>query len=219
MIKKFLAACCLLAVFLGSGVANAQTPATAAPPVFTVGDTWVFQDTEFNKVTFFVDTVQSVNDKEVVFIRRSTERPEPRPVTYTVDGNTPATSTRTFPLALVFPLKVGAEWAGRSTSGGRTHSDITKVIGYGKIQTPAGEFDAYQIERNSSTEGRPITSRQVYWWAPQLNRMILRDHKTRGGDNEQFTEVLVGYSVTVGSVVKSNFVDVPGCDFCRGGAK
>jgi hypothetical protein len=199
----------LIATF---GVAQAHAQVTAEPHPFVVGDTWVFMSKEFNKVTYYRDVVSSVAADGVVMTRISTENRTPRQIAYTVDGNEAATADRSYPEIIKFPMKVG-EWTGKweRKSRNETGQYTTKVVGQMMVNVPAGEFSAWKLERNGNSS-RGGSSRQVYFWAPDAKARIQREHKD---GREQFTEELVGYAVTVNGVVKSNFVDVPGCDFCQ----
>jgi hypothetical protein len=86
---------------------------------------------------------------------------------------------------LLFPLTVGSSWRIErkerlSDSSPAVHVlGEAKVVGYGKVHTAAGEFDAFEIDAVSSTsyEDSPWhgTWHITTWYAPQVHRMVKRE--------------------------------------------
>jgi hypothetical protein len=97
---------------------------------------------------------------------------------------------------LQFPLVVGGTWhtayATRpSDSSPPIHTEADyKVIGYGPVHVPAGDFDAFEVRSVGSLrfEGSPYpgTTITTTWYAPAVRRMVKRaidyhDSRTRLG--------------------------------------
>ena len=89
------------------------------------------------------------------------------------------------PRALAFPLEVGKRWRyttewlfkPKGSKGSSTIEVI--VVGYEKVQVPAGEFEAFKLTSKASLSGvSPINSQYAgevtttYWYAPAARAIV-----------------------------------------------
>jgi hypothetical protein len=98
-----------------------------------------------------------------------------------------------------FPLRVGQTWSNNvvavdPSTGGRTAIQISSSARcWEKITVPAGAFVALRIERRSYVQDiqwwkSQTTLRQVDWYLPEVNRVVMTWHDTHYDDYRQRPE-------------------------------
>jgi hypothetical protein len=102
---------------------------------------------------------------------------------------------------LQFPIAVGKQWKVKdrwSSSSAQGSSESTaKVVGFEKVQTPAGEFDAFKVigegwwhNETFNTRGRML---RTLWFAPAAKRIVKYEFKDWNGSqlwNHQVEELV-----------------------------
>jgi hypothetical protein len=105
---------------------------------------------------------------------------------------------------LRFPLTVGQTWTFDYSVKPKAYpvkiSQTAKVVGWEKVRTPAGTFDALKVEhqgRYSTTDGNYNWSGQiheVFWYAPAARRIVKHDYTDTKGDGtiwDQWSDELI----------------------------
>ena len=174
-----------------AGDAAADTlPATNAP-FFTPGDCWYYSTWESPNPSGTVlrgrEWVRRVTPEGEVEV---TLGPGDRVERIRLDrnGNYIRRFTYSFEPSqadLQFPLVVGGTWhtahstrPSDSSLPNHTEADY-KVIGYGTVHVPAGDFDAFEVRSVGSMRFEdskyPGTIITTTWYAPTVRRMVKRD--------------------------------------------
>lgn len=166
---------------------------TASLPDIHVGDVWEYQiSDEFTKEVSRspIRKIVSITDDEIVAQVSWKGKPQASRILFffTKEMNFKDNGTQKyepyFP-EFKFPLNVGDSWSkdytNIYTNGDATKSFLkAKVAAYEKVQTPAGEFEAYRIECKIDTIGLGENARTFYdthivWYAPKVNGFIKRE--------------------------------------------
>lgn len=178
-----LARACALSVTMVAVLAGSALAQQANWPDVKVGDRWKFA---------VYHTVPSTTPNRAWIITsvtptriEGTENGEP--LTLTPELNVLDGPVRSEPnaRALSFPLEVGKQWRYVTDwvfkpkgSRGSAVVDVT-VVGYEKVQVPAGEFDAFKLHSTASLRGTsPIDSQYAgevtttYWYAPAARAVV-----------------------------------------------
>jgi hypothetical protein len=178
-----------LARLAGDAVADTQPSATA--PLFAPGDCWYYSTWESPSLSGTVlhrrEWVRRVTPEGEVEV---TLGPADRAVRILLDRN--GNYVRRFSYSfepsqadLRFPLVVGGTWhtaystlLSDSSLPSHTEADY-KVIGYGTVHVPAGDFDAFEVRSVGSMRFEdskyPGTIITTTWYAPTVRRMVKRD--------------------------------------------
>jgi hypothetical protein len=155
----------------------------AERPDVKVGDQWQFAvyytvpSTKPNRVW----VITSITPTAI----EGTENGEPLTLTRELNVLQSPEQAYSNPLALTFPLEVGKRWRYTTEwlfkpkgSKGSSSIDVT-VVGYEKVQVPAGEFEAFKLTSKASLSGvSPINSQYggdvvtTYWYAPAARAIV-----------------------------------------------
>ena len=196
-LSMFVKRSCYAAMLLGclTSPVMAQEPASApttpsapttAAPIYKVGDTWtlLWERADSKPGTPFVQTVVAVTEKQTTLSSSWNGAPS-KEVDYdnqanmTRDGN--GTTYEPSNGYLSFPMTVGKIWdfhhIRRFTSGTLDVSGHAEVVAFGRVQVPAGSFDAYKIESRGTNAKQldrlysaPFSA--TYWYAPSVKKII-----------------------------------------------
>ena len=178
----------------GAGVAVALTVGacaglaqTADRPDVKVGDRWVFKVSsrmgpgavEVSDRVWIVTSVAATGIK-------GTENGKPLMLTPDLNVLESPRSKDSDPRRLSFPLHLGKQWSytdnyvlKRQGVEGRI-SVNAKVVGYEKVRVPAGEFDAFKLERKGNwqlTSGETGESTETYWYAPAARTVVKSEYR------------------------------------------
>jgi hypothetical protein len=107
---------------------------------------------------------------------------------------------------LDFPLNVGKKWTAQSietdkeTKHQRRHTINGTVVGWEKVQVPAGEFEALKIVLNTEVKDadKASSGTDVSWYVPALRRSVkseLAGHDMSTGQEEKKIVRLISYRV------------------------
>ena len=107
---------------------------------------------------------------------------------------------------LDFPLNVGKKWTAQSietdkkTKHQRRHTINGTVVGWEKVQVPAGEFEALKIVLNTEVKDADKVSAgtDISWYVPALRRSVkseLAGHDMSTGQEEKKIVRLISYKV------------------------
>jgi hypothetical protein len=177
-------------------------------PNFKVGEviTYTINRKMENRTGEEINTITSVNDNEVKVRNENTLRdPLVVDAVWSVDGGVVVTEHDGSKLSppsvrLKFPMTVGLKWDSKYEANRpdgmvtRTTLDV-EVKAFEKIQTPAGEFDAFRIESNGWYNGvtwrGAIKAQEIYWYAPKIGRIVRSEYKDylRGLRNDNVSEI------------------------------
>ena len=193
-----------------------EKPRIENPPKFSVGDRWIFKQTDIAKrqepVTFSNEVKEA--DDNVAWLYGKNSRGEfwwkydvKRALLierYQIDPQDPdkrgkVTFTRDEKngIRVQFPLEVGKSypvtdyWSGNGFSGDRQFKVTVKS--YEKVKTGAGEFDAYRIVSSgfwNATNGTSGSYDVEEWYAPATKRIVKFEVKTYFQGQVQDHEVL-----------------------------
>lgn len=171
------------AASLPAPVAQPAPPARADAPAFAVGEAWTFayaNALEPSKNATYTQTVSSVAADGSPTLNGGA-------LALDASGNLVKTATGSYQPSdgkLQFPLFVGKSWSAsyvyRTGSWAASGDRQAKVVGVERVETPAGAFDAFEIEQTvswSGTEGNRghgIT-RETDWYAPAVGRIVKMD--------------------------------------------
>ena len=198
---------CLAAPALAAMLAGCATPYPPAPaPVASVAaprlaghERWVYEQINpYNglHVRTLTDTVERGPDG-LRIVRRSDRPGDPlevqrisRPWRIAAESAGPARQRYAPPLTVIpFPLHPGSRWSETLTSvdgHGETRRRQTwgRALDWERVSTPAGEFVALRIERNSNLGDRDLHWDDTYthetlWYAPAVGRWVRRDWRSR----------------------------------------
>ena len=180
-----------LSLSLPAAVGAADTLPVANAPVIAPGDCWYYATWESPNLSGAVlrgrEWVRRVTPEGEVELTRG---PDDRVVRIRLDrnGNYIRRFSQSFEPSqadLEFPLVVGGTWhTAHSTRPSDTslpnHTEADyKVIGYGPVHVPAGDFDAYEVRSVGSVRFEdspyPGTTITTTWYAPAVQRMVKRD--------------------------------------------
>ncbi len=196
----------LSALILSALCAGAAAQSPAPRPTVKVGEVGIYDfhlraDNQRRELTTTVTLVDG-NQIRTRIQQPGASTPEVEAV-YDAEWNAmvSATGSRLEPVQrlLAFPLEAGKSWKSSfqitGADGGRSRgdSDVT-VVGFEKVRTPAGEFDAWKVQAKGWINGVswqgsfPIT--QSIWYAPALNRIVRIETKEgRRGGADNLTEL------------------------------
>lgn len=108
--------------------------------------------------------------------------------------------------ALNFPLEVGKTWRQNldytlGTMNWHNEAEM-RIVSFGKVSTPAGTFDAYEIRIVSNNVGNSTrntyqwkgTVMETRWWSPQVKNYVTRTvSNNKSVETVQYT--LLGFKV------------------------
>jgi len=191
-----LTACLALGTFSGSASAQvAMAPpapmplAEAQAPTFAVGEQWEFSYTnalEPQKNERYTQTVVSVDGGQAALAVNGGKSAS---VLLDANGNLVKTASGSYEPSdgkLQFPLSVGKRWSMSyvyRTGTWTSQVDRTaKVVGVERVQTPAGDFDAFRIEQSTSWSGSSGNggyggTTETEWYSPAVGRVIRMDYE------------------------------------------
>jgi hypothetical protein len=195
--NRFLLPALLLACV--AGPALAQAPPIAQLPAVKVGDVAVYAVhlRSDNKRTEETITVTHADASQIRTRNARPERPAATEGVYDAQWNPTVSSNsgaRFEPAArtLSFPLEQGKSWDSRYSVTGANFTArgdaANKVVGYEKVATPAGEFDAWKVETAGWINGVSFQGAfrfvQTLWYAPSIGRMVRMDYKESRRDGQ-----------------------------------
>ena len=99
-------------------------------------------------------------------------------------------------LRLKFPLRIGKSWTKQFRRGRSWISAKYEVLGWDKVQTPKGEFEAFKLSRNYefiNRDGDTQKFSETYYYSPKAKAIILLKLKT---PRNEITRSLVDYNVS-----------------------
>ena len=164
-------------------LADSALAQRAERPEVKVGDRWQFA------VYYTVPSAQPNRTWEIASVTptaiEGTENGEPLVLTPELNVLESPRDKSSNPKALSFPLEVGKRWRYTTDwvfkpkgSRGGTVNEVA-VIGYEKVNVPAGEFDAFKLTAKGNLHGvSPINSRYAgvitttYWYAPAARAIV-----------------------------------------------
>jgi hypothetical protein len=185
-LKRFAAAVTLGLITLG-GTAQAQDKGAERPNV-KVGDRWVFvmRSTAGEKLLERAWVVTSVSPTRI----EGTENGKPLALTPDLNMIESPREKESNLSELSFPLEVGKQWSFVNdyvfndpifgTLQGRSKCSVA-VLGYEKVQVPAGEFDAFKLELKSTwvSPNNPAGGESdfTYWYAPAVRAVVKKEER------------------------------------------
>lgn len=203
----------LLAPLLSGALAFAQAqpaPSPASKPVVQVGEVarYAVKLVTEGQNTEDTVTVTSVADGQIkARYTRANRTPAETEVIYTDEWNPVLTGvgSRLEPAAqtLKFPLQVGNAWdakyAVQTANGAKSRVEMAgKVVGYEKVPTPAGEFDAFKVQSSGWVNGvswnGSFKVQQTVWYAPSIGRLVRSEYKEFRRDGVDTVSELKSFS-------------------------
>jgi hypothetical protein len=188
---------------------SATAPRRAEPPALAPGDRWTYRSidalTGESRASRF--EIAAIEDREVRGVSGDVFDVEWALLSTVSDGR------RYEPRAprLLWPMVLGAEAKGEYRILGSKEIpewsvEVTmRVVGLERVTVPAGTFDTFRVEvlsryRQKRADGRSGsgTFKNVYWYAPEVKREVLRDHEYNRWDgviDSRRRFVLVDYTV------------------------
>ena len=166
-VRSSVAAASAIAFMLASAVALAQP--VAEKPAYKVGDRWQFTSTEGDKTTKWSREIVDVRaDGLTVKFGNGTTNAYDDAMNF-VDPEGAANSR----ILGRYPLRVGAEWQFARKAGQKGALDergSAKVVAYEKVTVPAGTYDCYRVETESSITGRLFNEKHAWtrWYCPEI---------------------------------------------------
>ena len=170
----------------------------ASPPGWRLGDRWSYGLTSGKESS--TRTVEVLQTREIANVPYYVVRVGEMDHLYTADLHWAGSllgdrvEARISPPHPWFnwPLEVGRRWSQRGTyeerGSKRQYSDSFTVVAVEAVEVPAGRFESFKIERQSSDGDS-----DEYWYAPEVG-FYVRWAGRRGGT--QFEERLQSYRVT-----------------------
>lgn len=180
----------LFVILSAAGAAHSQTAADA-PPVWKVGDTW-----EYSNSDLLTGLEQSKTRLEI------TESDADGYTIRSFPSNIITRSSRSMNFAFKdekrssesghyqFPMEVGKSWKTvhfYSCGSGVCKDEFTReIVAKEKVKVPAGEFEAYKIVAKGwfyiveNRDGRTETSGRkelTYWYSPEVRRQVKYEWK------------------------------------------
>jgi hypothetical protein len=170
---------------------SASAPRRAEPPLLTPGDRWTYRRIDPGKSGSWTFEITAIEGREVRSVKGDVFDTEWAAL-YTVSE-----ALRFEPRAprLVWPMMVGAEAKAQYRIHGSRdypHWEVEgtiRVMGLERVSVPAGTFDTFRIEwsgryRQTKANGRKGTGtfRNLYWYAPEVKREVLREMETTRWD-------------------------------------
>ena len=199
MFAGFLLAC--LAVFMSGPTLADDTNDASSPP--KKGDQWTYDWTDLTTNAPAATTAYTVTETTETDFTVSVEKLGSGPGwLLTFDSNWNVKQDNLWSsrpgdgLGFQFPLKVGKSWTVNGTNKNLQngavfrHKGNSKVVSEEKIQTSAGEFEAFKVVSDLkwlATNGGGLKS-EIHaetWYAPQINCIVKRSFISRLGGHVQ----------------------------------
>lgn len=99
-----------------------------------------------------------------------------------------------------FPLQVGATWnqevkASNNRGGSRSIYVKASIVALENVKVPAGNFDAYRIERDveersNNSDATVVKSRAVIWYAPAVKKYVRKENTVYSNGRERSKEII-----------------------------
>lgn len=163
-----------------------ETTFTATAPKYNVGDEWTFKHVQRGSYTLKVIAIEKNN---IVTTQSDRGFREYRDANFTinkVEGDVSGQTT-TGSRLLDFPLFVGKSWKYPIQDRNFSGETAVRIIGYEKITTPAGSYDAFKLEGkwfvHPSFRGGTIQ----YWYAPSVKQIIKLIDDNKRWDSEMIS--------------------------------
>ncbi|MBI2311479.1 MAG: hypothetical protein HYU77_03135 [Betaproteobacteria bacterium] len=185
-------------------------PAVSAPTL-RAGDAWTYQEYDgysgrpTRAVRYQVrevspDTVIMELERDGVR-ERARFAPDWNPFSGSLPNNGAVDFTPAYP-ALVFPLQVGKTWISstgarvRATGRTVTAKIFARVLGRERVVTPAGEFEAFRVQRQVYLDDREwwrsgTEILEFDWYAPDAKAVVKHE------DRSEFRDLTRGPGVTL----------------------
>ena len=223
LMKTCLAACCSLALVAITSPAQ-DKPRLESAPKFSVGDHWVYKETDSaNNTGFTVLNEVKETDGETAWLYGRTDKSEfwwkydvthaKNIARYAFDAGAVDkrgrvnVSLERNESRIQFPLEVGKTYSAReyftTAQGERGDRDWKVTVeSYEKVRTEAGEFDAYRISMSGWWNNRSNRSsgkvEATQWYAPAAKRNVKYQSKAywQGQILENISGELMEFAVT-----------------------
>ena len=182
----------ILAIALfGAGLASAQT---AEKPVYKVGDKWVFTQTHADgKASRWSREIVEVAPDHLTVRLGAANTAE-----YDDAMNSAPNGAQNARVLVRYPLKVGDSWSfsrRAGSSGQGEERGNAKVTQHESITVPAGRYECFRIEAESTTATRGVNDQQkwVRWYCPAVKwiaREEIRTVSSRYGQGSSHSEAI-----------------------------
>lgn len=187
--RSVLSRLCFVAVLALAALATPALAQKADRPNVKVGDRWVFAVSSgigpsATKVSDRVWVVTSVAAPGI----KGTENGQPLVLTTDLNVLESPRGKNSDDRRLTFPLEVGKQWSYANdyvlkTAGVEGHINVNvTVVGYEKVRVPAGEFDAFKLERKGNwrlSVGETGETTETYWYAPAARTIVKAEYRAR----------------------------------------
>ena len=97
---------------------------------------------------------------------------------------------------LKFPLRIGKRWNKHFRRGRTWFPSKYEVLGWEKVQTPKGEFEAFKLSRNyevTTRAGDRLKTSETYYYSPKAKAIILLKIKS---PRNELTNTLIDFNVS-----------------------
>ena len=172
---RALTAVALCLLLMAPTHAQTANPSGEAPPVadlprYKSGDAWEFRYVQKSgKSGVWARTIDEVLPNDRVKVRREDDNFEYGDYSLNYVGQTPTGQPR---VLVRYPLRVGDEWSfGRKFENpGAEQTGTVRVAAYEEITVPAGTFQCFRIEADTTGVGYPTTTHttRIRWYCPQI---------------------------------------------------
>lgn len=171
----------LALALLASAAQIAGGQPVAEAPDYRVGDAWEFAHSRPDGAAgrWSREIVRLV-DNDRVEVRREDGKLEYGDRALNFVGTTPSGDAR---LLVRYPLRVGDQWpfSRRFDNPGAEQTGSVRVVAYERITVPAGTFQCYRVEAETSGVSYPTTTytTRIRWYCPAIKWIAKEIRKDR----------------------------------------
>jgi hypothetical protein len=203
MFERTLAISLVMILMLGVTKDGSAQP-IADKPDFRPGDSWEFlaKEAKRGKSTVWTRAIEAIESPERIAVKQ-----HPGTTAYYDSALNPLLWGRSdwARLLVRYPLHVGDEWTFSINFTNPYYGEIGrgKVIAYESLQVPAGTFQCYRVEAESTYGSKYYTEYRVWirWYCPEIkwlakDILMTRTHNVAnpaGNDETTVTSVLVKF--------------------------
>ena len=209
MFLRKLAGFVLVSLF-GCGFSSAQTAAT--PPIH-VSDSWVYEDSNARtkRMSLLFLTTTAVNEKGAEVKRRTMDGRQVATLTFNKAGAQIAEDGYVngivkIPTTLAVGQTVTGPWSTKTGFSGKWKSTVAAQE---SVTVPAGTFQAWRIEYESSGDGG-FSAKQTLWFVPEVKQYV-KQSTVLWPAGDRYLQELVAFRV-VGADTKILSATAPSID-------